>query len=85
MAKDDEYMERQLANLGERIKEYRKEKGYSNYEQFAFENRINRSQYGRYETGEDMRFTSLLRVLNALGISLEEFFSKGFEGAKEKD
>lgn len=78
-------MERQLANLGERIKEYRKEKGYSNYEQFAFENRINRSQYGRYETGEDMRFTSLLRVLNALGISLEEFFSKGFEGAKEKD
>lgn len=75
----DEYTERQLANLGNRIKALRKAKGYKNYEQFAYKHEINRSQYGRYENGEDLRFSSLLKVLKALDVSLEEFFSEGFE------
>ncbi|MCB9350853.1 MAG: helix-turn-helix transcriptional regulator [Lewinellaceae bacterium] len=79
MGKHDEYTEKQLANLGARIKALRKAKGYSNYEQFAYENEINRSQYGRYENGEDLRFSSLLKVLKALDISLAEFFGEGFE------
>lgn len=79
MAKQhDKYTEKQLKNLGERIKTLRKNSGFSNYEQFAFTHEINRSQYGRYENGEDMRFSSLLRVLKALDISLEEFFQEGF-------
>ncbi len=71
MAKHDEYTTKQLENLGKRIKALRKAKGYSNYEQFAFTHEINRSQYGRYENGEDLRFSSLLKVLNALGVTLE--------------
>jgi transcriptional regulator with XRE-family HTH domain len=79
MAKNnDDYIEKQLANLGERLKEIRKEKGYTNYEQFAFDNEIPRAQYGRYEKGQDLRFSSLLKVLKALNISLKEFFKQGF-------
>jgi len=79
MAKNnDDYIEKQLANLGERLKAIRKEKGYTNYEQFAFDNEIPRAQYGRYEKGQDLRFSSLLKVLKALNISLKEFFKQGF-------
>ncbi|MDF1864559.1 MAG: hypothetical protein P1U70_06985 [Saprospiraceae bacterium] len=82
MAKHDEYTERQIALLGKRIKSIRKKKGYSSHETFAYKKEIGRSQYGGYEIGKDMRFSSLLRVLNALGISLAEFFSEGFEEQK---
>lgn len=68
-----------LVALGNRIKSLRIKKGYSNYEYFAFENDIPRAQYGRYENGEDLKYSSLIRVIKALGISLEEFFSEGFE------
>ena len=79
MASKDEFTQKQLQNLGKRIKKLRKQKGYSNYEIFAFDNNIPRSQYGRYEKGEDLRFSSLLKVIKALGITFEEFFSDGFD------
>ncbi|WP_430410232.1 helix-turn-helix domain-containing protein [Kordia sp.] len=79
MAKKDEYTEKQLTNLGEKLRSLRMEKGFSNYEQFAFEHNLPRAQYGRYEQGQDLRFSSLLKVLKALDISLEEFFKDGFE------
>ena len=79
MAKHPESIERQLKKLGNRIKQIRKEQGYSNYEQFAFKHDINRSSYSRFESGEDIRFSSLLRVLEAFDMSLEEFFSEGFD------
>ena len=65
--------------LAKRLKELRVEKGYSNYENFAFDNDLPRAQYGRYEKGEDLRFSSLMKVIRAYGISPQEFFSKGFE------
>lgn len=79
MVLKDNYTEKQLHNLGERFKKLRKENGFSNYEHFAYENDLSRSQYGRYENGEDLRFSSLLRVLKAMDISLKDFFSEGFE------
>lgn len=79
MANKDEYITQKLENLGERLKEIRREKGYTNYEQFAFDNEIPRAQYGRYEKGHDLRFSSLLKVLKAMDISLNDFFSKGFK------
>lgn len=70
---------RELKQLGDRIKKLRIKKGYSNYEYFAFDNDIPRAQYGRYEKGEDLRYSSLRRVVKALGMTLEEFFSEGFD------
>lgn len=79
MANFDDYTTQQLENLAKRLRELRKEKGYSNYEQFAFEHELPRAQYGRYEKGEDLRFSSLLKVLKAMNISLKDFFGEGFE------
>lgn len=61
--------------VGKRIRELRVQKGFSNYENFAFENGIARAQYGKYEKGtEDLRLSSLYKVLKALNITFEEFF-----------
>lgn len=72
-------VEDQIQNLGKRIKELRKEKGYSNYEFFAYENKIGRSQYGRYEKGVDMQFSSILKLIQMHGMSVKDFFGEGFE------
>ncbi len=67
----------ELEKMGARLKELRIAKGYSNYEQFAYDHNIPRAQYGRYERGQDLRISSLLKVLRALEVSPSEFF-KGF-------
>ena len=68
-----------LQKLGKRIKSLRIAKGYTSYEYFAYDHDISRAQFGRYENGEDLRFTSLIKVINAFGITLNEFFSEGFD------
>ena len=78
MAKHNEQTLRKMKQLGARVKSLRIEKGYSNYEQFAFQHNIARAQYGRYENGEDLRFSSLLRVIDAFDMTLAEFFEEGF-------
>lgn len=71
--------EEDLKKLAKRIKSLRQEKGYSNYENFAYVNDLPRAQYGRYEKGEDLKFSSLMKVIRALGIPVKEFFSEGFD------
>lgn len=68
-----------LKQLGDRIRKLRVEKGYTSHETFAYENDINRAQYSRYERGEDLRFSTLIKIVQALGMTMEEFFSEGFE------
>ncbi|MDB5145972.1 MAG: transcriptional regulator [Mucilaginibacter sp.] len=68
-----------LQKLGARIKSLREEKGFANYEVFAYEHDISRSQFGRYEKGQNLTFTSLVRVVEAFDMTLEEFFSEGFD------
>lgn len=64
--------------LAERIKQLRKERGYSSQETFAYDNNYTLSYYSRLERGEDIRFTSLVKVCKALNVELNTFFSKGF-------
>lgn len=68
-----------LKLLAKRIRELRIKSGYTNYEYFAYQHEIGRAQYGRYERGTDMRFTSIVKVAQSFGLTLEEFFSEGFE------
>lgn len=70
--------EKVLKKLGERIKSLRIKKGYSSYEYFAYEHNISRAQFGRYERGEDLRFSTLIKIIKAFDMTLEEFFSEGF-------
>jgi transcriptional regulator with XRE-family HTH domain len=69
----------ELIKLGRRIKQLRVQKGYTNHEFFAYDHGISRAQFGRYEQGEDLRYLSLVKVVRAFGITLEEFFSEGFD------
>lgn len=68
-----------LQKLGKRIKQIRISKGYSSYEYFAYEHNISRAQYGRYEKGEDLRFSTLAKVISAFGMTMKEFFAEGFD------
>ena len=60
--------------ISRRLKEIRISKGFTNYEHLAYEVGISRSQYGRYENGGNMKLTTLLKILNFLDVSLEDFF-----------
>ena len=64
--------------LGERLKYYRKLKGYTNYEHLAYDLGVSRSQYGKYENGGNIKFSTLVKILEHLKISLKDFFSEGF-------
>ncbi len=66
----------ELKKIGVRLKKFRKKTKYSSPDKFAYEHDINRSQYGKYEAGsEDLRMSSLINVLNKLGLTLEQFFN----------
>lgn len=66
--------EKRLQKIGERLRELRKQAGYKSYENFAFDNEVNRVQYGRMEKGSNMTIGSLLKVLEVHKMTLEDFF-----------
>jgi transcriptional regulator with XRE-family HTH domain len=68
-----------LRLLGERLKYYRKLKGYTNYEHLAYDLGVSRSQYGKYENGGNIKFSTLCKILVHLDVSLAEFFKDGFQ------
>lgn len=70
--------EKRLSQLGDRLRYYRKLRGYSNYEHLAYDVGISRSQYGKYENKGNIKFTTLCKILDHLDVSLEEFFQDGF-------
>ena len=64
----------EVQSLGARIRELRLKNGYTSQETFANDTGYAISYYSRLERGEDIRFTSLVKVCQALGVTLEEFF-----------
>ena len=64
-----------LKEIGERLRYFRKKAGYTNSEYFAYEHNISRPQYGKYEAGANIQLNTLMKILKALNVSLEEFFS----------
>ncbi len=67
-----------IVKLAARIKAIRKSLGYTNADFFAYENGISRSQYARYENGEDIRYSSLMKIIKAFKMTPEQFFSEEF-------
>lgn len=66
-----------IKQIGERLRDLRTAAGYTSSERFAYEHNISRSQYAGYENGADMRLSTLLRILDAHGVTLAEFFGEG--------
>lgn len=63
-----------LKKIGERLREIRKAKGHTSYEFFAYENELSKITMGKMENGRNFEMTSLLKVLEILKVSPEEFF-----------
>jgi transcriptional regulator with XRE-family HTH domain len=61
--------------IGKRIKELRLKSGYTAADKFAYENEIGRSQYAAWENGQDMKVSSILKIVKAHRITLNDFFS----------
>ena len=62
--------------ISKRLKELRKEKGFNNYEHFAYELGMSRSAYWRIEKGTNFEMKTLFRICKLLGISVQEFFTQ---------
>jgi transcriptional regulator with XRE-family HTH domain len=71
--------DKEMQKMAARIKALRKKKGYSNMDIFAYEHGFGRAQYGRYEKGQDLRFSTIVRLANCFEVDLKEFFGEGFE------
>ena len=67
-------MDPRIMQIAARIRELRIAKGYSNHENFAWDNDINRVQYWKVEKGANITIKTLLKILDIHEISLEEFF-----------
>jgi DNA-binding XRE family transcriptional regulator len=68
--------------LSNRIKELRKAKGFKSYETFAYDIDISRSAMSKYESGvgfTNIEMETLLKIIDGFGMTLSEFFSKGFD------
>ncbi|AOW10350.1 helix-turn-helix domain-containing protein [Flavobacterium gilvum] len=67
-------IEQKIFQIADKIKNLRKEKGYTSHETFAFEYDINRVQYWRIENGRNITLKTLMKVLEIHKITLGEFF-----------
>lgn len=68
-----------IVKVAKRFKELRIQQGYTSYESFANEHGLSRALYGRYEKGKDLRFSSLVKIVKAFNMTLEDFFAEGFD------
>ena len=67
--------EKWILKIAYKPKELRKEKGYKSYETFALDHGLDRKQYWRAETGSNLTLKSLIKILEAHKIELNDFFS----------
>lgn len=70
-----------MKKLGKRIHSLRKQRGFTSYEHFAYDVDISRAGMAKYESGafEDIRFSTLLKIIDGLGMTPSEFFAEGFD------
>lgn len=66
--------DKDLTALGDRMKELRLKAGYKSYEIFAYEKGLPRASYGKWEKGQNITYTNLIKVIRGLGVTVEEFF-----------
>lgn len=68
-----------LQVLGRRIREIRKNRGYTSFEIFAYEKGFSRITYGKMELGQNITYKNLLKFVRAVNMSLKDFFAEGFD------
>lgn len=69
----------EIDRLADRIRKLRIARGYKSSEAFALSHQLSRTHYGRWERGANITYTNLIKLATAFDVTLEEFFSEGFE------
>ena len=65
-----------LTEIGKRLLELRKAKGYTSHEDFALDYNLPRVQYWRLEKGKaNFTIKSLVKILSIHELTVEEFFA----------
>jgi hypothetical protein len=67
-------IDKRILKIAAKLKKMRIEKGYTSYENFAWDNDLGRIQYWRLEKGTNFTMQSLLKVIDVHKVSLEDFF-----------
>lgn len=68
-----------IKKIASKLKRLRIEKGFTSYENFAYQNDLPRVQYWRMEKGTNFTIKNLLKILEIHKISLHDFFSEEFD------
>ena len=72
----EEILDSALKNIGLKLVELRKEKGYTSHESFAYDHDIPRMHYWRIENGKtNITIRSLMKILHVHNLELTEFFA----------
>ncbi len=66
--------EKQLKDVGIILRELRLKKGYSSAENFSYDFELNRTNYWRWENGQNITLKSMFRICEIHEISLRNFF-----------
>lgn len=75
--------DKRLYDLALILRNQRIDLGYTSAEKFSNAHGINRSVYQRWESGEDLNITSLLRLCEIIGMSASDLF-KAWEECNAK-
>ncbi len=67
--------------ISEKLKELRKDMGFTSYETFALDHGLDRKQYWRIENGSNITIKTLVKILNIHKRDLAGFF-KEIDSAK---
>ncbi|GGG25307.1 hypothetical protein GCM10011344_27470 [Dokdonia pacifica] len=68
-------LDSRIQKIADKIKQLRKDSGYTAAETFSYDKKIDRILYWRMEKGTNFTITSLLRILDAHEMTLEDFFT----------
>lgn len=74
MADVEKTIELNIKKVAGRIKQLRIASGYSSYETFAFDKEINRVQYWKIESGQNITLKTFFKILQIHNLTPEEFF-----------
>ena len=67
-----------VVKISRRFKALRIQRGYTTVEAFTKDTGLSRSQYLRFEKGNDLKLSSLVKIIRAFNMTFEEFFRDYF-------
>jgi transcriptional regulator with XRE-family HTH domain len=67
--------EQRINKIAEKLKQLRKDRNFTSYEDFALEYDLDRKQYWRVENGSNITLKTLIKILDIYDLSLSKFFS----------